>query len=63
MSGNVWEWVQDEWNRDYTGAPTDGSAWENKYSSGRVVRGGGFVGSVVVSIASTVIGWIMPGKD
>ncbi len=27
MSGNVWEWVQDFWNKDYNGAPTDGSAW------------------------------------
>ena len=27
MSGNVWEWVQDCGHRDYTGAPSDGSAW------------------------------------
>jgi formylglycine-generating enzyme required for sulfatase activity len=28
MSGNVWEWVEDRWNKNYEGAPTDGSAWD-----------------------------------
>ena len=27
MHGNVWEWVEDCWHDDYTGAPTSGSAW------------------------------------
>ena len=27
MSGNVWEWVEDCGHRDYSGAPSDGSAW------------------------------------
>ncbi|HKY94149.1 MAG TPA: SUMF1/EgtB/PvdO family nonheme iron enzyme, partial [Kiloniellales bacterium] len=27
MLGNVWEWVEDCYHEDYTGAPTDGSAW------------------------------------
>ena len=27
MHGNVWEWVEDCWHDDYTGAPTNGSAW------------------------------------
>ena len=27
MHGNVWEWVEDCWHGDYSGAPTDGSAW------------------------------------
>jgi len=43
MSGNVWEWVEDDWHSTYTGAPTNGSAWvENPRASARVVRGGGF---------------------
>jgi formylglycine-generating enzyme required for sulfatase activity len=25
--GNVWEWCQDHWHEEYTGAPFDGSAW------------------------------------
>ena len=27
MSGNVWAWVEDCGHPDYTGAPSDGSAW------------------------------------
>ena len=39
--GNVWEWVQDCWHDNYSGAPTDGSAWTTGCSnSSRVLRGG-----------------------
>ena len=40
LSGNVWEWVQDCWNSNYTGAPSDGRAWEREKCSRRVMRGG-----------------------
>ena len=41
MYGNVWEWCQDVWHRNYDGAPVDGSAWVNGgNSSRRVLRGG-----------------------
>ncbi len=43
MHGNVWEWVQDCWNRSYQGAPTNGSAWECGDCSLRVLRGGSWV--------------------
>jgi formylglycine-generating enzyme required for sulfatase activity len=40
MHGNVWEWIQDCWNNNYLGAPTDGSAWSTGDCSQRVERGG-----------------------
>jgi len=40
VHGNVWEWTQDCWNEDYTGAPTDSRAWETGECEQRVLRGG-----------------------
>ena len=40
MHGNVWEWVQDCWNPNYKGAPSDGSAQTTGNCSLRVLRGG-----------------------
>lgn len=41
MSGNVWEWCEDDWHDNYIGAPDDGRPWINRYrSSFRVIRGG-----------------------
>ena len=37
--GNASEWVQDCWNENYAGAPSDGSAWMSGHCSGRVLRG------------------------
>jgi formylglycine-generating enzyme required for sulfatase activity len=46
MHGNVWEWVQDAWHGDYTGATTDGSVWESADAGGpKVVRGGSWNGN------------------
>ena len=43
MSGNVWEWVEDDWHDHYNEAPEDGSAWiETPRLEFRVLRGGGF---------------------
>ena len=40
MSGNVMEWVEDNWDLSYQGAPTDGSAREDAASFHKVQRGG-----------------------
>lgn len=44
LSGNVYEWCEDDWHDDYQGAPTDGSAWINSLhwnrSTHHVLRGG-----------------------
>jgi formylglycine-generating enzyme required for sulfatase activity len=39
MSGNVWEWVADNYHDSYNGAPADGSAWMGGGSL-HVLRGG-----------------------
>lgn len=40
MLGNVWQWTADCWHHDYTGAPEDGSAWQDAQCGQRVIRGG-----------------------
>ncbi len=43
MSGNVSEWVEDCWHKNYKGAPVDGAAWYSTDGGDcgrRVVRGG-----------------------
>ena len=40
MHGNVWEWVEDCANGDYSGAPQDGSAWRSGDCERAVLRGG-----------------------
>ena len=40
MLGNLWEWTQDCWNGNYSGAPMDGSAWAAGDCYLRAVRGG-----------------------
>jgi formylglycine-generating enzyme required for sulfatase activity len=41
MSGNVWEWCEDQWHDTYEGAPDDGSAWVDREQGAlRVCRGG-----------------------
>jgi formylglycine-generating enzyme required for sulfatase activity len=45
MTGNVWEWVEDDWHKTYGSAPTNGSAWHtanNDNTVQRVLRGGSF---------------------
>ena len=44
VHGNVWEWCEDDWHKNYQGAPEDGSAWKAKGADLRdrlcVLRGG-----------------------
>jgi formylglycine-generating enzyme required for sulfatase activity len=40
VHGNVSEWVEDCWHKNYQGAPSDGSAWVSADCSRRMLRGG-----------------------
>jgi formylglycine-generating enzyme required for sulfatase activity len=41
MHGNVDEWCEDHWHKNYEDAPTDGSAWLTEdESANRILRGG-----------------------
>lgn len=39
-NGDVWEWVEDCYHQNYTGAPTDGSAWSSPVCKSHVARAG-----------------------
>ncbi|MCY4388945.1 MAG: formylglycine-generating enzyme family protein [Desulfurellaceae bacterium] len=56
LSGNVYEWVQDCWNENYRGAPSDGRAWERGDCSRRVLRGGSWH-SIPRSLRSAFRNW------
>ncbi len=46
MLGNVYEWVEDHWHKNYRGAPNDGRAWvdaEAQENNPRVRRGGSWL--------------------
>jgi hypothetical protein len=43
MAGNVFEWTEDDWHSNYTGAPADGSPWiDDPRGQLRVFRGGSY---------------------
>ena len=55
MSGNVWEWCEDQWHSNYENAPDDGTAWiadAADKSLYRVLRGGSSF-NVAVNCRST----------
>lgn len=49
MLGDVMDWTEDCWNANYSGAPTDGTAWQSGDCGRRVVRGGSWDAGLSVS--------------
>lgn len=57
MTGNVYEWCEDDWHGSYTGAPTDGSAWiDSPRVSDRIMRGGSWAGAYDTKCAARLYG-------
>ncbi|NGZ08044.1 MAG: TIR domain-containing protein [Nitrospira sp. LK70] len=61
MSGNVAEWVEDCWHKDYNSAPADGSAWleANGGICGRRVLRGGSWGDTPGSLLASTRDWLI----
>jgi formylglycine-generating enzyme required for sulfatase activity len=54
VHGNVWEWCEDVYHDNYSGAPLDGSAWlQGEDASVRVARGGTWNGIPQILRAAT----------
>jgi formylglycine-generating enzyme required for sulfatase activity len=43
MAGNAWQWTEDCWHSNYSGAPTGGSTWTSTSCSSRVLRGDSWI--------------------
>jgi eukaryotic-like serine/threonine-protein kinase len=43
LHGNLREWCQDRWHKNYQGAPSDGSAWLSDNDASRILRGGSWL--------------------
>jgi formylglycine-generating enzyme required for sulfatase activity len=51
MSGNVWEWCEDDGHDSYKNAPDDGTAWiynDNRSQSEKCLRGGSWYDDPVI---------------
>jgi sulfatase modifying factor 1 len=59
MSGNIWEWCEDDWHDNYDQAPNDGRAWVDspKRGANRVLRGGSWGDDEQGCRTSTRSGW------
>jgi formylglycine-generating enzyme required for sulfatase activity len=53
MTGSIDQWVSDCWNRNYTGAPRDGSSWDRPNCRQHVLRGGSWKNDVSYSRTSS----------
>ncbi len=40
MHGNVWEWCEDDWHKNYQNTPDDGKPWTDENANIKAVRGG-----------------------
>ena len=63
LAGNVWEWVQDGYHDTYSGAPEDGTAWDEDGAAYRVIRGGSWYSTASVLRASNRNGYVPSDRN
>lgn len=63
MHGNVWEWCEDVWNKNYDLAPRDGSANKVGNANVKVLRGGSWADSSRYVRSSNRNGYDIDGCD
>lgn len=56
VTGNVWEWVEDCWHRNFGHAPNDGTSWLEPGCRMRVLRGGGWDDGAYMMHVTTRLG-------
>ena len=57
VHGNVWEWVEDCWHDNYSGAPTDGSAWTSGGDCNMRMSRGGSWNSLLPRVLQSARNW------
>jgi formylglycine-generating enzyme required for sulfatase activity len=62
LAGNVWEWCQSEWRKDYTGYPQTSRLDEEEDERSRVVRGGSWGGDPEFARCATRDGYVPDGR-
>jgi formylglycine-generating enzyme required for sulfatase activity len=62
MHGNVWEWTQDCWHNNYSGAPADGNAWITGCSGNYQGLRGGSWNDVPAVLRPAFRGRVIPGN-
>jgi formylglycine-generating enzyme required for sulfatase activity len=61
--GSRHEWVQDCWNNNYDGAPTNGSAWAKGDCSRHVIRGGSYYEPAKFLRSATRFGMVVQTRN
>ena len=64
MSGNVFEWVEDQWHANYLNAPKNGSAWlDAERNLRRIGRGGSFLETAQLCRSAFRSSWNTPDRN
>ena len=63
VHGNVYEWTEDCWHKNYEGAPTDGSFWTGDDCASRAIRGGSWDYDSEYLRSASRLGYVTDTRD